>query len=110
VSTSGSPVTSELHVVHWPPLTPSTNRCSGPFGTYTTTLGTGSGVPKVGIVPAMTVPVTVVGVPPSQLTCCLQRPTHCVPHWNGVPPPPHVSGSVQVPQPPAMSPPQPSPT
>ncbi len=74
VDTSGLPVTGgQLQDA------PAVKGWIGAFGTYPSTPGTGSGVPYVGSVPATTLPVTVVGVPPSHATCCLQSPVHVVP-------------------------------
>ena len=72
-------------------------------------MGTGSGVPKSGGVPAYTVPVIVVSTPPPQFCCCRQRPVHALlPQTPGVPPPPHVKIPGQV-SPHWITPPQPSP-
>src|SRR5579884_1191417 len=83
VHTSGLPDTSAPHGLH---DTPCLNGVSAAFGTYTSTFGTGSGVPYCASVPATTRPVIVVGVPPSHATICVQRPVHAaaeLPHTPG---------------------------
>ena len=80
VSTRGEPLTSAPHVEHcWAcdSVDLAAKGVTVPFGTYTSTFGTGSPLATVlgryvEVVPATTVPVSDVVPPPSHGTCCLQ--------------------------------------
>jgi hypothetical protein len=65
----------------------------------------------VEIVPATTVPLSVVEAPPSHATCCVQSPVQAMlePHTLGCPPAPHARGAEHAGPHGPIIPPHPSP-
>ena len=89
VETSGLPETSAPQLRHAAPAAKGCRALAPSFGTYTSTLGTGSAdKPVHADRPARTVPVMAVFAPPLQDASCLHNPWQ--PHCPGTPPPPQL--------------------